>query len=83
MQAIGQAAPIIRFLFFPAGLFKRKAPQNYFASKPSPTDGRAQRANPGGFMAFALVLFSPPERKENNAEQNSGRVSREKSLFCL
>ena len=51
---------------FPCGAFLKEKPRKIiFADNDSAADGRTRRADPGGFMAFALVLFSPPERKEN------------------
>ena len=61
----GGPTPSYVSCFSRRGFSFRKAPQNIFAGKVSSADGRAQRADPSGFMAFALVLFSPPERKEN------------------
>ena len=51
---------------FPGGAFLKEKPRKmFFAGKVSAADGWARRAGPGGFPVFALVLFSPPERKEN------------------
>ena len=81
MQASGRAAPGLRFLFFPVGLFKEKPRKIIFAGKASAADGRAQRANPGGFLSFRLVLFlSQKEKERKRTPKRKGKDSEGKAL---
>ena len=49
---------------FPCGAFLSEKPRKiFFAGKASAADGRAQRANPGGFLSFLFGSFSFTERK--------------------
>ena len=66
VQTNRRAAPFIHFPFSPAGLFFEKPRKIIFAGNVRSADGRAQRANPSGFPAFALVLFSPPGKKREH-----------------
>ena len=52
--------------FFSGSLFAsgKKREQIFPAGKPNPADGRARRADPGGFLSFRLVLFLSQKEKE-------------------
>ena len=56
--------PLHTLSVFPCGAFQKKSPANIFAEKESAADGRAQRADPGGFLSFRLVLFLSQKEKE-------------------
>ena len=50
---------------FPCGAFLKEKPRKIiFAGNVRAADGRAQRADPSGFMAFFLVLFLSLKEKE-------------------
>jgi len=67
--------PGLRYPFFPAGLFKEKPRKIFFAGKASAADGRAQRANPGGFLSFLFGSFSFTERKRTKKKNPQ-------NIFC-
>ncbi len=65
VQAIGRANPVIRFLFFPAGLFFQKSPAKYFLRGMCvPLTGGHSGPTQAGLW-LSLWFFFLPERKEN------------------
>ena len=62
------------FTVFPCGAFLKESPAKYFLrGRQAPLTGGRSGCFRGGFMAFALVLFSPPERKENEERERKER----------
>ena len=77
MEAIVQSSPIIHLLFFPCGAFLKEKPRKmFFAGETSSADGRAQRASPSGFPAFALVLFSFTGKKREQIKTKQNKRNR-------
>ncbi len=56
--------PLHPLPIFPCGAFLKEKPRKiFFAGKVSSADGRAQRADPSGFLSFLFGSFSFTERK--------------------
>ena len=66
--------PRLALPIFPCGAFLKEKPRKiFFAGNVRSADGREQRANPGGFMAFfSGSLFFP--RKEKRTEEKPRKI---------
>ncbi|GEM_PF-6536711 len=68
MEAVGRANPVIRFLFFPAGLFFQKSPAKYFLRGMCvPLTGGHSGPTQAGL--WLLLWFSFRLRKEKRTEK--------------
>ncbi len=87
MYSMGLSSPISRFPFFPCGAFLEKPRKIFFAENVRSADGRARRANPGGFLSFLFGSFSFTERKRTEKKtkkrkKNSRHILVKNGAMC-